>query len=42
VFIEFHVFFLVYQGDEVELKAESSQVVDDDDDPENRYHLYLL
>lgn len=34
--------FLVHQGDEVELKAESSQVVDDDDDPENRYNLYLL
>lgn len=34
--------FLVRQGDEVELKAESSQVVDDDDDPENRYNLYLL
>lgn len=43
VFFNFMAFiFLVHKGDEVELKAESSQVVDDDDDPENRYNLYLL
>lgn len=35
-------FLLVYEGDEMELKAESSRVVDDDDDPENRYDTHTV